>query len=141
LHAAAKGTQNYACTAGGAADGGASYAWALKGPEAMLNDCNGAPIGHHFASDAGTPEWQLNDGTFAVAHKKAAFAVDGGAVPWLLLAVDARGGTAPLAQAQFVQRVNTRGGVAPGGGCDATRAASGGLEKVPYEADYFFFGP
>jgi hypothetical protein len=139
FHGAAKGTQNYACMAA-PSDGGASApAWTLKGPDAVLGDCHAAPVGKHFASEAGPPEWQLADGTFVVARKTAAFVADHAAVPWLLLSVDAHGGSAPLAQAKHVVRVRTVGGVAPQSPCDAKHA--GEMQKVPYEADYFFYAP
>jgi hypothetical protein len=138
VHAAASGSQIYTCTAV-PGDGGVRYAWTLLGPEATLSDCRAAPLGRHFASDAGAPEWQAPDGSYVVAHKVAAFAVDGASVPWLLLSVDDRGGAAPLADARYVQRVRTSGGIAPSAACDAGRV--GDREKVPYTADYFFYAP
>jgi hypothetical protein len=135
IHVAASGTQNYACTA---TDAGT--AWTLLGPQATLDDCTGAVFGHHFPSDAGAsaPEWQASDGTYVVAHKVAAFTPDGGAgsVPWLLLGATAHGGSGTLAQSTFVQRVDTQGGVAAAGACDA-----GATQNVKYTADYYFYGP
>jgi hypothetical protein len=135
IHAAASGTQNYACTA---TDAGTT--WTFVGPEATLDDCTGALFGHHFASDGGaaSPEWQATDGTYVVGHKVAAFTPDGGSgsVPWLLLQVVGQGGSGPLAQSLYVQRLDTDGGVAPGPGCDA-----GATQAVPYTADYYFYGP
>jgi hypothetical protein len=150
LHAAASGTQDYTCTsgtidAGGGADGGQTFGWTFVGPEADLKDCNSAVIGHHQASDggAGFPEWiETSDGTFVVGQKVAAFTPDGGAasVPWLLLHAVSHGGTGTLSQAQYIQRVNTDGGIAPGQStCDTS--ALGTTTKVPYTADYYFFGP
>jgi hypothetical protein len=138
LHAAANGSQNYRCGPL-TVDGGTSYAWSLVGPEAALNDCHAAPIGRHFASDAGAPEWQMLDGATVVAHKVAASTGDGRSVPWLLLSVDGHGGSGPFTEARYVQRVHTTGGVAPDAPCDASRV--GTLQKVPYVADYFFYGP
>ena len=138
LRASATGSQNYACAAV-AADGAASYAWSPVGPEATLIDCHSTPIGHHFASDGGAPEWQMLDGTYVVAHKEGASKRDDRSVPWLLLAVDRSGGSAPLSGARYVQRLDTSGGVAPSEPCDASRA--GTVQKVPYTADYFFYAP
>ena len=138
FHAAAKGTQNYACGPVGI-DGGSSYAWSLAGPEATLDDCHAVTIGRHFASDGGAPEWQMLDGTYVVGHKIAASTADSRSVPWLLLSVDAHGGGALFAGARYVHRVRTVGGVAPTAPCDASRA--GTTEKVPYAADYFFYAP
>jgi hypothetical protein len=136
LHAAAAGTQNYACTQG--TDGGIS--WVFVGPQADLSDCNGTLIGHHYASEAGAgyPEWITIDGTYVVGHKVAAYTPDGGSgsVPWLLLQAVDHGGTGTLSQVAYIQRLDTDGGVAPGPGCDA-----GDMTQVPYTADYYFYGP
>jgi len=137
LHASAEGTQDYVCAAV-AGDGALAYAWSLKGPDATLRDCHSVAIGHHFPSDAGTPEWQLYDGTYVVGHKSGAFAV-GGAAPWLLLSVDRHGGSGRLGDARYVQRLHTVGGLQPDAACDASRA--GTLQKVPYQADYVFYAP
>jgi hypothetical protein len=140
LRAAATGSQNYACTLV-AGDGGTSYAWSLVGPEATLSDCHSAPIGRHFASDAGAaaPEWQMTDGAYVIGKKMAAAPADGASVPWLLLSVEAHGGTAPFTEAHYVQRTRTSGGVAPSAGCDSGHV--GEVRKVPYTADYLFYAP
>jgi hypothetical protein len=138
VHAFAKGTQNYACASVGA-DAGSTFAWSLKGPDATLSDCQSGTIGSHFASASGAPEWQLSDGTYVVAHKAGAFAAGGRVAPWLLLRVDGHGGAGPLAEAHYVQRVHTVGGAPPAEVCDADHA--GTVQKVPYEADYFFYAP
>jgi uncharacterized protein DUF3455 len=137
LHAAAKGSQNYACTPV-AVDGAMTYTWSLLGPEAVLTDCHSEALGHHFASDAGLPEWQWVDGAYVVARKVAASTAGKDSVPWLLLRVDGQGRGAPFTDARYVQRVHTSGGLAPVGGCDASHA--GALRKVAYSADYFFYG-
>ena len=135
LHAAGAGTQNYACTI---TDAGT--AWTLTGPSATLSDCNGALIGHHFASEAGAnyPEWETTDGTYVIGDKIGHFTPDGGAesVPWLLLQEVSTSGSGTLSQVAYVQRLFTDGGAAPGAGCDA-----GDTLQVPYGADYYFYGP
>jgi hypothetical protein len=139
LHAYAAGTQSYACARG--TNGG--YAWTFAGPEAELRDQGGGLIGHHFASEpgGGAPRWEGLDGSYVVGQKVAAVTPDGGAqaVPWLLLRAVAHGGTGPLASAHFVQRVATQGGLAPATACDASVADN--KAKVPYTAEYFFYGP
>jgi hypothetical protein len=134
IHVSATGTQNYVCTP---TDAGA--AWTLTGPTATLDDCTSALYGHHFTSDGGAalPEWQAADGTYVVGRKVAAFTPDGGSgsVPWLLLQVVGSGGSGPLARSLYVQRLDTKGGVATGA-CDA-----GATQLVDYGADYYFYGP
>jgi hypothetical protein len=140
LHAAAQGTQNYEC-ASSSQDGGSALAWTLKGPDATLADCNGAPLGRHFASEAGAaaPKWEARDGSFVVAKKVAAApSEDAAGVPLLLLQVTAGGGAGALSGVAYVQRTSTKGGVAPRDGCDAAHA--GAVAKVSYSADYWFLG-
>lgn len=149
VHAMAVGTQDYTCTgpfvdAGpDAGDAGQSYTWTFVAPDAQLSDCNAKLIGHHFASEAGAaaPEWQTLDGTYVVGHKVAAYTPDGGggSIPWLLLGVTSTSGSGPLSRTTYVQRLNTAGGAPPGTGCD--QGALGTTQKVPYSADYYFFGP
>jgi hypothetical protein len=144
LHAGGTGTQNYVCEVT-VTDGGVSvYAWTLVTPQATLGDCHDAQIGTHFASAGGAnfPEWQTTDGTYVVGQKHLpTFTPDGGggSIPWLLLhAVDA-GGAGPVSSAQYIQRLNTDGGIAPTTGCDD--AGVGATANVPYTAEYFFYGP
>jgi hypothetical protein len=141
LHAAANGTQDYTCEQT-TVDGGTAYAWVFVGPEADLADCNGAAIGKHFASDAGAtaPEWRTDDGSYVIGKKIAAFTPDGGAyaVPWLLLQATSNATSGELAKVGWVQRVRTAGGVTPAAACDVNGA--GTTQKVPYTADYYFFG-
>jgi hypothetical protein len=140
LRASANGTQNYTC-AQTAADGGDRYAWTFTGPDAALTDCHATAIGHHAASEgvAAAPRWETADGAFVVGRKVAAWTADPDSIPWLLLAVDGHGGSGPLSETRYIQRLTTRGGVAPRTACDPSRA--GASQKVPYTADYFFYGP
>jgi Protein of unknown function (DUF3455) len=135
-HGAATGTQDYECQK--AADGGTT--WALVGPRASLKDCTGALLAEHFPSDAGAalPEWQSPDGAYVVGHKVAAFTPDltAGTLQWILLEGVSHGGVGTLSRVGHVQRVHTTGGVAPAGSCGA-----GATARVPYTADYYFYGP
>ncbi len=135
-HASACGTQDYECAASPEAAGG--FAWTLRGPEAMLAADNGAWFGRHYARD-GAPAWLAADGSFVVGKKAASVpSPNADAVPWLLLQVTATGGYGKLNAAKYVQRTGTKGGALPAVGCDAESA--GALQKVPYSADYWFFG-
>ncbi len=152
LHATGAGTQDYTCTAsavdGGGGDGGdagLAYAWVFVGPEAVLSDCNTAPIGHHFASEAGAsqPEWMTtSDDSYVIAKKvNAGYTPDGGtAIPWLLLQALSTSDAGTLGQVTYVQRLNTTAGLSPPNStCDDTTV--GTTQKVGYTADYYFFGP
>jgi hypothetical protein len=144
LHAAGSGTQNYECEAVDPdSDAGPTYEWVFTGPQANLDDCNAALIGHHFASEAGAsaPEWQTLDGTYVIGSKKVSFIPDGGAesIPWLLLEATAHGGTGTLSNANWISRANTAGGITPTTACTVSNV--GVTQDVDYTADYFFWGP
>jgi hypothetical protein len=137
----ATGTQNYTCQAAVAPSGdfaAVSYAWTLVAPAATLVDDKGEPITTHFAG----PTWQANDGSMVVGARVAGADVSG-AIPWLLLRAASTalgpGGGDQLAATTYIHRVNTTGGLAPSGGCDAT--ALGVAVNVPYTADYYFYQP
>jgi len=130
LHAHAKGDQVYTCKQ----DGG-QYSWTLKAPNAQLFDESGKVIGHHFAG----PTWQLNDSSAVVGKVAARFdPSDKDSVPWLLLTASDHSGKGLLSNVTHIQRLNTRGGKAPAAGCDASHV--GDEIRVPYTADYFFYG-
>ena len=63
---------------------------------------------------------------------------DGDSIAWLLLVATAHLGEGVLAHVTNIQRLNTKGGKAPAGGCDA--AHDGQESRVAYTADYFFYG-
>ena len=60
-----------------------------------------------------------------------------GAVPWLLLRAKSTQGSGMFEHVTYIQRVATRGGVAPPGGCDQSH--SGSETSVDYQADYYFY--
>jgi Protein of unknown function (DUF3455) len=125
----ATGAQVYACSGAGG-----QFSWVLVRPDATLADASGAVTGTHGAG----PSWKLWDGSVVYGKKLAqAAAPDAGAVPWLLLGATSMTGSGQLTGVTFVQRVATKGGIAPATGCDATH---GGSEvRANYSADYYFF--
>jgi hypothetical protein len=130
LHLFGRGVQIYSC----AATPMGGYAWTFSAPEAELFDDKQTQQGKHY----GGPTWELNDGSKVVGKVLAnvtAPAAD--AVPWLLLQVVSNSGTGVLADAQYIQRLDTVGGKAPASGCDATTA--GQEARVAYTADYYFW--
>jgi plastocyanin len=133
----ATGTQDYACQPSSRAPAG--YAWTFVAPAATLVDDNGAPILTHFAG----PTWQAPDGSAAVGAREDGVTVSPSAIDWLLLratsATPGPDGGGQLAATSYVQRVNTTGGLAPAGGCDATTI--GAAAEVPYTADYYLYQP
>jgi hypothetical protein len=131
LRAAARGAQIYTCKAK-AADGTA-FEWVLLAPDAELFDGSGAKLGRHFAG----PTWENNDGSRVVGETVQRSPVPG-AIPWLLLRAKSTEGAGAFAHVQYVQRIDTVGGVAPAAGCDAAHA--GAEARVEYSANYDFYG-
>jgi hypothetical protein len=128
--ALAKGAQLYAC----ADAGGGAFAWKLEGPDAELSDPQGKPIGKHYAG----PTWEAADGSKVVGKVVAkADAPVPGAIQWLLMDAQSAGGPGAFAGVKSVQRVDTRGGVAPASGCDAQHA--GAKARADYQATYRFY--
>jgi hypothetical protein len=58
-------------------------------------------------------------------------------IPWLLLESTGHAGSGVLSTVDYVQRLHTRGGVAPNGG--ACNPATDQTVGVPYTAVYRFF--
>ncbi|MET8762020.1 DUF3455 domain-containing protein [Lentzea sp. NPDC004782] len=121
----AKGVQTYTCTAN---------AWKSLEPAATLADRLGRAVALHTRG----PIWVSTvDGSAVEAAP-----VDGarndvaGAVPELLLKAKSTRGDGVFAKVSYVQRLSTRGGVAPAGGCQ-----EGAQTSVRYEAVYTFSAP
>lgn len=110
------------------------FAWVLQAPAADLADRSGKDVGRHYEG----PTWEANDGSKVVGEVVAR---DPGpvpsAVPWLLLKAKSTAGKGMFAKVQFIQRLNTVGGLAPQSGCDPGHA--GQRTRVAYSADYYFY--
>jgi hypothetical protein len=128
LHA--EGAQVYVCRATSAPAG---HAWALKGPDARLYDAACKQVGTHVAG----PTWQSSVDGSAVVATKVADAPAEGAIPWLLLKAQKNSGQGVFSRITAIQRVDTTGGTAPSGGCDAS--AEGKEQAVRYTASYYFY--
>jgi Protein of unknown function (DUF3455) len=123
------GVQIYACN---------GSAWTFVAPRADLYNDRGKRIITHFAG----PTWQANDGSQVVGRVAGTATVDPTAIPWLKLAkasttVGPFGGD-KLVKTTFIQRINTRGGLAPAAST-CTAAATGRQVEIPYTADYTFW--
>jgi hypothetical protein len=124
----AEGDQIYTCTSTPA-----GLAWVFTAPEAVLRARGGPVAGHHSAG----PTWEGLDGSQVVGAKVAGASPDPGAIPWLLLRAASHRGKGKMETVTYIQRLGTRGGVAPGGGCDGPSV--GQVARVPYAATYCFF--
>jgi hypothetical protein len=123
----ATGVQIYACN---------GTAWTFVAPRANLFDDHGRFRISHFAG----PTWQHLDGSSVVGELVNPAPVEG-AIPWLLLSAKSTSRGAfgnRLAKTTYIQRINTRGGLAPA--AETCNAATAGTQaEVPYTADYFFW--
>ena len=129
LRVVADGVQIYACEA---KDKGAE--WVFKTPEAALFDGDGRQVGTHFAG----PTWKLADGSVVVGEVAAGVeAPEASAIPWLLLRAKSHDGAGTLANAAFIRRIDTKGGAAPKGGCEAAHVAD--QARMRYSAVYEFY--
>jgi hypothetical protein len=125
----ATGAQVYSCT-----NTSGQYSWVLARPDATLLDAAGAVAGTHGAG----PSWKSKDGSSVVGKKLAqAASPDAGAIPWLLLAATSTSGSGQFTGVTYVQRIATKGGVAPTSGCEATHV--GAEVRANYSADYYFY--
>jgi hypothetical protein len=129
LSALGQGVQIYDCSAAGA--------WTLREPAAAILKGD-TTVALHYAG----PTWQsVKDGSKVVARPEPERRVVVPAphperdIPWLRLETI---GTGPglFGQVDFIQRLRTRGGVAPAGACQA-----GASTAVPYTATYNFWTP
>jgi hypothetical protein len=128
------GVQIYECRS--SPQSSAQFLWMLQAPAADLADRSGKDVGRHYEG----PTWEANDGSKVVAE---AVARDPGpvasAVPWLLLRAKSTSGKGIFAKVQYIQRLNTVGGLAPANGCDSSHATQ--RARVAYAADYYFYVP
>ena len=130
LEAEGAGTQNYVCQK---TDHGAH--WVFVGPEADLFDKSGVRVARHVAG----PRWIMADGSqFEGKVKASSPAPKDGDIPWLLLEARAASGEGKLGHVQWIQRLNTHGGMMPEA-TDCQPGTVGKSDNVSYTATYRFF--
>jgi hypothetical protein len=88
-------------------------------------------VGIHYAG----PTWESNNGGKVVAMRMADCSPDPTAIPWLLLRTVTNDGPGIFGSVTYVQRVNTKGGLAP----TAPGASIGAVAEVPYTTEYYFY--
>jgi hypothetical protein len=132
FRAFAAGTQNYACRR---AEGGTAT-WTFRQPRATLVGDDGETIGFHGRG----PFWAGYDGSRVLgsAPTSAPAANPAEDVPLLLLRATSSETEGQFAGVTYIQRLDTRGGVAPTGPCDPDQRPT---LAVPYLAVYYFYGP
>ena len=115
-------------------DAAGQHEWAFVGPVATLKDGSGKVVGKYYAG----PTWESSDGSKVTAKQVAVAPNAPGSIPLQLVKADPATGTGAMQGVTYIQRLNTRGGVAPQAPCAAANA--GERQVVAYQADYVFYG-
>ena len=111
-----------------------AFEWVFAGPEAVLQDRQGRAIGRYFGPPA---TWAHNDGSALTATQLAVAPAAAGSIPLQLVKANPATGSGAMTGVTHIQRVDTRGGVAPAMPCGM--ADKGKREVVKYQADYIFW--
>lgn len=131
LETLGKGEITYECRE--KKDAAGSFEWAFVVPVATLWDMNQKAVGKYY----GGPTWEAHDGS-KITGKQVAVAPGGaGNIALQLVKANPAMGNGAMTGVTYVQRLETRGGVAPAAACDA--ANKGGKQQVGYEAKYVFY--
>ena len=115
------------------------HEWAFVAPVATLFGADRKAVGKYYAG----PTWEANDGSKVTGRQVAVAPAAPGSIPLQLVkaepAMAAMGavGSGAMTGISYIQRLNTKGGVAPAMACDAT--SKGKRQQVAYEADYVFY--
>ena len=127
LGSVGRGVQIYDCVDG---------AWKFREPTAAIFDKRtDKVVAIHYVG----PTWQsIRDGSEVVGAVKARRDAPNPRrdIPWLLLQATSTSGPGVFAEVEYIQRLETEGGVAPAGPCTTGQTAS-----VPYEATYESWAP
>ncbi|WP_145182762.1 MULTISPECIES: DUF3455 domain-containing protein [unclassified Pseudomonas] len=108
--------------------------WTFVGPKAVLNDRSGKAVGDYFGPPA---TWQAKDGSKVTGTQLAVAPAGEGAIPYQLVKANPAEGKGAMQGVSYIQRLATRGGVAPASGCSAQ--TKGSQQMVQYQADYVFW--
>jgi hypothetical protein len=115
-------------------DAAGQHEWAFVGPVATLRDGSGKVLGKYYAG----PTWESTDGSKVTAKQVAVAPGAAGNLPLQLVKADPATGMGAMQGVTYIQRLNTKGGVAPTATCGAGNA--GTKQQVVYQADYVFYG-
>lgn len=126
------GEITYECRAKANAAG--VFEWVFVGPRADLNSRTGTQLGSYFGPPA---TWAANDGSRITGTQVAVAPAAAGSIPLQLVKANPASGPGAMMDVAYIQRVATRGGVAPASPCDA--GGVGRKEVVKYQSDYIFW--
>ena len=126
------GSITYECRA--KKDMASAYEWVFVGPEAKLQTRQGDTIGKYWGPPA---TWENNDGSKVTATQVAIAPAGNGNIPLQLVKANPASGMGAMQGVTYIQRVATKGGVAPSMECGS--ANLGNKQTVHYQADYIFW--
>ena len=110
------------------------HEWVFVGPVATLYSGDKKMVGKYYAG----PTWEAADGSKVTGKQVAIAPATPGSIPLQLVKAEPAMGAGAMTGVSYIQRLNTKGGVAPAMACDAT--GKGKRQVVAYEADYVFYG-
>lgn len=134
LETVGSGDITYECRVKAAAAG--SFEWVFVGPKAELRSRRGDLLGSYFGPPA---TWEARDGSRITGSQVAVAPAAAGNIPMQLVKTNPAVGNGQMSGFTHIQRVATRGGVAPSMACGADNL--GKREIVMYQADYIFWKP
>ena len=126
------GEITYECRA--KADMSGTFEWVFVGPQADLMGRSGSKLGTYYGPPA---TWAASDGSKITGAQVAVSPAMAGSIPLQLVKANPATGAGAMSGITYVQRVATKGGVAPAMACDA--AGVGRKQVVKYQADYIFW--
>ncbi len=113
-----------------------AFEWVFVGPKAALKDRRGQVVGSYFGPPA---TWASTDGSRLTATQLAVAPAGAGNIPMQLVKANPASGAGVMTGVSHIQRVATRGGVAPAAPC--TAASVGQQQSISYPADYICYKP
>ena len=110
-----------------------AFEWAFVTPVATLWDTQKKSVGKYY----GGPTWEAADGSKVTGKQVAVAPASAGNIPLQLVKADPAMGSGAMTGVTYIQRLETKGGVAPSATCNA--AAAGTKQQVAYQAKYVFY--
>lgn len=126
------GTITYECRATANAPG--QFSWVFVGPDAKLMDRSGKQVGKYYGPPA---TWESMDGSKFTGTQTGLGSMNGTDIPFQAVKANPAMGSGSMTGVTYVQRVATKGGVAPSMPCAAGNV--GAKQVVNYQADYIFY--
>ena len=114
-------------------DAAGAYEWAFVAPVATLSDMQQKSIAKYY----GGPTWEAADGSKITGKQVAVAPASPGNIPLQLVKAEPATGNGAMTGVSYIQRLETKGGIAPSAPCNA--AAAGTKQQVAYQAKYVFY--